>query len=108
MRSLTMFGTVAAVVLAASYGEAATITGTVTGPDGAPLRAAFVQARNAKTKITVSVLSDNQGHYRAENLAAGDYRISIKATGYRADPKNGVALAADANMTQDFKLQTAP
>ena len=35
-----MFGTVAAVVLAASYGEAATITGTVTGPDGAPVRAA--------------------------------------------------------------------
>src|SRR5207249_3906212 len=36
---------------AASMADAATVTGTVTGPDGAPLRAVFVQARNAKTKI---------------------------------------------------------
>ena len=101
-------GVLGSVVVAATFADAATITGTVTGPDGAPLRAAFVQARNAKTKITVSVLSDNQGHYRAENLAAGDYRVAIRAPGYRADPKNGVALAADQNATQDFKLQTAP
>jgi streptogramin lyase len=91
-----------------SAADAATISGTVTGPDGAPLRAIFVQARNAQTKITVSVLSDNQGRYRADDLAAGDYRISIKAPGYRADPKNGVALAADANLAQDFQLQTTP
>src|SRR5262249_14159502 len=50
--------------------EAATITGTVTGPDGAPLRGAFVQARNAQTRITVSVLSDKDGKYRVENLPA--------------------------------------
>ena len=31
------------------------------GPDGTAFRGAFVQARNAKTKITVSVLSDNAG-----------------------------------------------
>src|SRR5207237_1821485 len=105
MRSLTMFGTVAAVVLAASHGEAATITGSVTGPDGAPVRAAFVQARNAKTKITVSVLSNNQGRYRVENLAAGDYRLEVKASGFKADPKNGVTLAVDQNATYDFPLQ---
>ena len=92
-------------MLAASYGEAATITGTVTGPDGAPVRAAFVQARNAKTKITVSVLSNNQGRYRVENLAAGDYRLEVIASGFKADPKNGVTLAVDQNATYDFPLQ---
>jgi virginiamycin B lyase len=90
---------------AASFADAATITGTVNGPDGAPFRGAFVQARNAQTKITVSVLSDNAGHYRAENLAPGDYRISIRALGFKADPKSGLTLAADANATQDHKLQ---
>ena len=57
--------------------------GTVKGPDGAALRGAFVQARNAKTKITVSVLSDNQGRYRVENLPAGEYRLQIRAPGYQ-------------------------
>ncbi len=98
-------GILGCVVGAASFAEAATISGTVTGPDGAPLRAAFVQARNAKTKITVSVLSNNQGRYHVDNLPAGEYRLQIRASGYGADPKNGVTLVADQNATHDFALQ---
>src|SRR5207237_3036297 len=71
-------GVLGFVVGAASFAEAATISGTVTGPDGAPLRAAFVQARNAKTKITVSVLSNAQGRYHVDNLPAGEYRLQIR------------------------------
>jgi Carboxypeptidase regulatory-like domain len=56
---------------AVSSAEAATVAGTVTGPDGKGFRGAFVQAKNLKTKIAVSVLSDNQGKYRIENLPAG-------------------------------------
>jgi virginiamycin B lyase len=98
-------GVLGFVVGAASFADAATISGIVTGPDGAPMRAAFVQARNAKTKITVSVLSNNQGQYRVENLPAGDYRMSIRAPGFRADPKSGVKLTDDQKFTQDFALQ---
>src|SRR5436309_7694990 len=105
MRSFVPLGVLGFLVLGPVSADAATITGTVTGPDGQPFRAAFVQARNAKSKITVSVLSDNQGHYRVPDLTAGDYRIQIRAPGFRADPKNGVALTGDQNLTQDFKLQ---
>ena len=49
---------------AVSSANAATIAGTVTGPDGKGFRGAFVQAKNLKTKITVSVLSDNGGQVR--------------------------------------------
>ncbi|MEA2906543.1 MAG: virginiamycin lyase [Alphaproteobacteria bacterium] len=105
MRSIASLGIIGVVIFAASIADAATIAGTVTGPDGAPFRGAFVQARNGKTKITVHVLSDNQGRYRAENLQAGDYRISIRAPGYSAAAKSGVKLAADQDATQDFALQ---
>ena len=37
-------------MLVAPAAEAATITGTVTGPDGAPFRGAFVQARHAASR----------------------------------------------------------
>src|SRR5580704_975852 len=86
-----------------SYG--ATITGSVNGADGAPFQGAFVQARNAKTKITVIVLSDSQGRYRIPDLAAGDYRVTIKAVGYRADPRDAVTLTADQDASLDFALQ---
>ncbi len=104
MRSFAPLG-VLGIIFAASSADAATLTGTVTGPDGAPFRAAFVQARNAGLKMTVSVLSDNQGNYIVENLPAGDYRLSIRAVGFKADAKSGVKLTADQNATQDFALQ---
>src|ERR1700704_5729455 len=107
MRSFTWFpvGILAVAVATGSLVQAATVAGTVTGPDSAPFRGAFVQARNAKTKITVSVLSDPQGRYLIENLPAGDYRLQVKAIGYKADSKSGVALAADQNLAHDISLQ---
>src|ERR1700730_5288307 len=85
--------------------HAATITGTVNGADGGPFQGAFVEAQNAKTRITVIVLSDSQGRYRIPDLAAGDYRLQIRVVGYRADPHNPVTLAANQNASFDFALQ---
>src|SRR5882757_4046669 len=112
MRSLLLLGLLGSVSLgsmslAASQASAATISGTVVGPDGAPMRAVFEQARHPGMKMTVSVLTDNQGKYFVESLPAGDYDVSIRATGYKADPKPGMKLSADQNASQDFRLQTA-
>jgi virginiamycin B lyase len=100
-----VFTLVSAIVLFGSVCNSATITGTVKGVDGAPFQGAFVQAQNMKTKITVNVLSDGQGHYRVEKLPAGDYRVSIRAVGFKADPRTGVSLTADQNASFDFSLQ---
>jgi virginiamycin B lyase len=102
---LKVLATFAMVVLACSGTYAAGITGTVKGPDGAAFRGAFVQAVNTKTKVTVSVLSDKNGHYQVEDLPAGDYELRIKVAGFRAAPKTGVSLAAQQNATFDFALQ---
>jgi virginiamycin B lyase len=66
---------------------------------------AFVEAQNVKTKITVAVLSDTQGHYHIDNLPAGQYRLFIRAVGYRTDPRTGVNLTGDQNASFDFALQ---
>jgi len=100
-----LLGVFAPFAFPISTADAATVSGTVTGPDGAAVRGAFVQARNAKTKIMVSVLSDNAGKYRIDNLPAGNYRLQIRAPGFKADPKSGVSLSADQSLTQDFALQ---
>src|SRR6185312_15524035 len=87
----------------ASFG--ATISGTVKGETGAPFQGAFVEAQNAKSKITVIVLSNSQGRYHIENLAAGDYRVQVKAVGYRADPRADVNLSVDQNASREYSLQ---
>ena len=70
-------GLACALVAFASICSAATISGTVKGPEGTPFEGAFVGAQNSKTKITVSVLSDKQGHYQVRILRAGDYEFAF-------------------------------
>jgi len=106
MRSqIRLLSLVCAVALFGSISQSATITGTVKGVDGAPFQGAFVIAQNTKSKITTNVLSDSQGRYHMENLAPGDYRLTIRAVGFKADPKPGVSLTADQNASFDFALQ---
>jgi virginiamycin B lyase len=112
MGSSAPFGVFGFILIAASLSapcaDAATIMGTVKGPDGAPFRGAFVQARHAALKMTVSVLTDNQGRYVAENLPEGDYRVGVRAIGFKTDLKTGVKLSADQNASFDFALASTP
>lgn len=96
---------VCAIVLFGSVTRSATLTGTVKGVDGAPFQGAFVEAQNTKTKINVIVLTDSQGHYRIEKLPTGQYRVQIRAVGFRAEAKTGVNLSADQNASFDFALE---
>jgi virginiamycin B lyase len=82
-----------------------TITGTVKSADRGSFQGVFVEAQNAKTRITVIVLSDSQGHYRIPGLPAGDYRVQIKSVGFGAEPRSALTLAADQNASIDFELQ---
>ncbi len=98
-----------ALAMAVTSGAfAATVSGSVTGPDGKPFMGAFVVAENIKNKMTVSVLSDEQGHYRIDALPAANYRVQISLAGFKADPKSDVALAVDQNAAFDFALRKAP
>ncbi len=83
----------------------ATLTGTVKGADGGAFQGAFVEAQNAKTRITTIVLSDSQGRYQIPDLPAGSYRVQIKAVGFRAEPRSDIVLAASQNVSMDLALQ---
>lgn len=95
----------AAIAVVTAGAWAATLEGTVKGPDGAAFPDAFVEARNSTTKISSIGLSDAQGHYRIENLPAGQYRVTIRAVGYRATPRGGLDLTADQHASADFALE---
>ena len=104
-RILALMG---ATLFLAAAAHAATISGTVKGPDGAPFKAAFVSAQNTKTKITVNVLSHRDGNYRVDDLPAGEYVLRIRAVGYQADPRTGVALSASQIASMDWALKPGP
>jgi virginiamycin B lyase len=101
-------GAAGLIAFLGTFSHAATIAGIVKSPDGAAFQGAFVEAQNTKTRITVIVLSDREGHYRISDLPAGDYRVQIQAVGYRADARNSLTLAQDENASLHFSLQKAP
>ena len=82
-----------------------TLSGSIKGPDGAPLERIFIQLQNSKTKITFYVLSDKSGRYRIDNLPAGDYRVQASATGFRANVKNGVNIGVGHATTLDLTAE---
>ena len=98
-------GSVALTACLASAAWGATITGSVTGPDGKPFMGAFVVAENAQNKMTVNVLSDQQGRYHIDRLPAATYTVKITAIGYQSDPRTGVQLTDDQKTSFDFALQ---
>src|SRR5258706_3068459 len=95
------------IVLAASaYGAAdGAISGAVKDAAGAPFKGAFVRVQNSKTKITVNVLSDEQGRYRVPSLPPGEYELRATAIGYNDDRHTAVTVAAGQSASLDFSLQ---
>jgi len=89
-------------------GNGATITGTVKDMDGMPREGVFVEAHNDKTRMSFIVPSDRQGHFRIEELPAGEYQLSAEIAGYTADPLTGVKLSRDQAASFDWSLRKIP
>ncbi|MBI3048075.1 MAG: carboxypeptidase regulatory-like domain-containing protein [Acidobacteria bacterium] len=97
------------------------ISGTITGPDGKPLRAVFVRAEHtgspnvdelrggAGTHKTTSVLSNNQGQYVIDGLTPGSYQVWTWAIGYRGTPaRTTITVQQGQTGKADFKMRTSP
>ena len=105
MQVKKILGIAIAIFVLAAFTHAATITGTVKSPDGTPFEDAFVQAQNTKTRMTFMGVSDAQGQYRIEKMIPGEYRVTVRAVGYRVDPQAGVNLADADTKSIDISLQ---
>jgi streptogramin lyase len=97
------FGAIAALLVAGTAG-ASTVSGTVRGPDGRPEANVFVTARTAARKMDVSVLTDSQGHYRIDELFAGEYTLRARKSGFGDSELMPLALD-ERDASADLKLK---
>ena len=77
----------------------ATIKGNVSA-DGMPLQQANVLIKKANK----STITDRDGNYFINNLAAGDYEITVSYTGFRSE-KRALTLLDSVETVRDFKLR---
>src|ERR1700719_4339493 len=90
----------AALVLQASAPtfaqNAAALSGAVTSAKEGPMEGVVVSARKDGATVTVSVVTDDKGHFSfpASRLDPGHYAIGIRATGYDLDGPQDATIAA--------------
>jgi hypothetical protein len=90
-------------VLAQSI-SAGTITGVVKDPSGGIVPGAILKLRNSVTSYEQSVVSDDSGIYRFNNVPLNNYQLSTTASGFSAvtqaiNVSNTVPLTTDITLT---------
>jgi hypothetical protein len=95
------------VLPAAAYSQTtfASITGTVTDPQGAVVPGATVSATNVLTNITTTAKSNEAGNYTIAQLKEGTYTVKCEITGFKSFVVEGVALVARDVRRVDIKLE---
>jgi len=76
----------------AALAQNARFTGQVTDPQSAAISGAEVQIVNKDTLVKLEAQTDATGNYTVPYLAAGHYRIEVRASGFAASVNNDVAL----------------
>jgi iron complex outermembrane receptor protein len=81
------------------------VRGTISDEDGRALVGAAVVVRNEKTGDTHTAISDADGRYVAQGLAAGVYTVEATAKGMALERRVGVSVTAGAMQEVSLKLK---
>jgi streptogramin lyase len=110
--ALLASATVGAALLAgASFAPAlaqgsAALTGTVSSAEEGAMEGVVVSAKKDGSTITISVVTDAQGHFAfpAGRLDQGHYTLSARAAGYELSGPNAADLVGGQEAKSDLKL----
>lgn len=110
MRRLLRSWVILAVVMIAgvasdTYGQAGTITGTVTDPIGGVLPGVLVRITNIDTNFERTFTTDERGDYTIPLLPAGTYRVEAELSGFRTGVAENIKLGVDDRLRIDLMLQ---
>ena len=82
-----------------------TVSGDVTDQSGAAIANAKVTIKNQATDFTITAVSNQQGHFTANQVAVGVYRVTVGAQGFKSESHTNVQVNAGSISHADYKLQ---
>lgn len=77
-----------------AQGVSSSIIGTVVDPADAGVPNAPVTLTSTDTGATRTGTTDSAGTYRFQNVEAGTYNVTVKATGFKSNTETGIVVAA--------------
>ena len=104
---LTSALTAPGVLFAQTEAATGVITGIVTDPDGAALTPAVISLENVDTGLRRSVVTNDQGMYRAALLPLGDYLVRAEFPGFAVTQRTGVHLGVGQQLSIDMSMKVS-
>ena len=83
----------------------ATLTGTVTDPNGAVVPGATVNATNVATNISSGTKTNQEGTYTFTALPPGEYTVAVEVTGFKRNVQTGIILQIAETSRLDIPLE---
>ncbi len=95
------------LVTGVAFGQAVSgnLVGTVLDSSGAAVANVDVQATNIATGVSATTKTGGTGEYRFGNLEAGNYKLTVKASGFRTVTEQ---VPVDLNKTGTVNFTLAP
>ncbi|MBI4454892.1 MAG: TonB-dependent receptor [Acidobacteria bacterium] len=83
----------------------ATISGVIKDETGALLPGVSVTVKNQETGRVRTVITDDEGRYRAPNLPVGGYEVEAVLAGFQTGVRTGIKLTVGREAIVDFALR---
>lgn len=91
-------------VLVFGQGTSATLSGTISDPQGAVVPGATVTIKDTDTGQQRQVQTNESGYYRVTNLPPGNYEVRVERQGFRPEVRSGVKLTVGEDAALDVSL----
>ena len=91
--------------IAAAQGTTGSIAGFVTDESKAALPGATVTVKSLDTGQSRAIVTDEQGRYRAEDLAPGRYAVTVELSGFRTAQYQDIPLTVGQAATLHIQMQ---
>ena len=88
-----------------TFGQEATIVGTVTDPTGAAVAGAAVTMTNSETGQVRRFTTGGEGEYVAPDIRIGHYTVRVEAKGFKAAERKDLTLQVGDRARIDFQMQ---
>jgi hypothetical protein len=87
-----------------TFGQNATLVGTVTDPSGGSVAGVTITITSASTGAVKTFTTNESGQYVAPDLAIGHYSIKASASGFKVVEQKDVTLTVGDRLRIDFQL----
>jgi hypothetical protein len=88
-----------------SFGQNATIVGTVTDPSGAVMPNVNITVTNTETSWTRTIPTNDSGQYVVPNIQIGHYNVKAEASGFKVAEQKDVVLSVGDRLRLDFQMK---